>query len=104
MVLVTNLDKNIDILDPPFKPIDESDRENMGDCRLAAPAEDPVRPSHTIDDAELYDGAHVAIQIVGRRLQEEKVLAIAEHIGSALFASKSDGESTAQPGRRIKIG
>lgn len=35
----------------------------------------------TIDDAELYHGAHVGLQIVGRRLQEEKMLAIAEYIG-----------------------
>ena len=42
-----------------------------------------------LDDTDLYDGAHVAIQIVGRRLQEEKVLAIAEHIGSALSALNS---------------
>lgn len=36
------------------------------------------------DDAELYDGAHVAVQVVCRRLQEEKALMIAEHIGRAL--------------------
>lgn len=32
------------------------------------------------DDPEIYDGAHVSLQIVGGRLQEEKMLAIAEHI------------------------
>ena len=37
-----------------------------------------------IDDAKLYDGAHVAVQVVCRRLQEEKALMIAEHIGKAL--------------------
>ena len=39
------------------------------------------------DDPEIYDGAHVAIQVVGRRLQEEKVLALAEHVSEALAAS-----------------
>jgi amidase len=34
-----------------------------------------------IDDAEIYDGAHVSLQIVGRRLQEEKMLTIAEYVG-----------------------
>lgn len=36
------------------------------------------------DDPEIYDGAHVAVQLVARRLQEEKCLALAEHIGDAL--------------------
>ena len=36
------------------------------------------------DDPELYDGAHVAVQIVGRRFQEEKVLALTEILGDAL--------------------
>ena len=37
-----------------------------------------------IDDAKLYDGAHVAVQVVCRRLQEERALMIAEYIGKAL--------------------
>jgi amidase len=37
-----------------------------------------------IDDAELYDGAHVAVQVVGRRFQEEKILALTEILGDAL--------------------
>jgi amidase len=36
------------------------------------------------DDPEIYDGAHVGLQIVGRRFQEEKILAIAEILGDAL--------------------
>ena len=34
-----------------------------------------------IDDAEAYDGAPVAVQLVGRRLQEEKMLTLAEYLG-----------------------
>jgi amidase len=36
------------------------------------------------DDAKLYDGAHVSVQLIGRRLQEEKILALTEIIGDAL--------------------
>lgn len=36
------------------------------------------------DDPELYDGAHVGLQIVARRFQEEKVLALTEILGDAL--------------------
>lgn len=38
----------------------------------------------SIDDAEAYHGAPVAVQIVGRRLTEEKTMAIAEEIGRLL--------------------
>ena len=37
-----------------------------------------------VDDPEIYDGAHVALQLVGRRFQEEKMLALAEYIGAQL--------------------
>jgi amidase len=37
-----------------------------------------------LDDPKIYDGAHVALQIVGRRLQEEKMLAIADMTTAAL--------------------
>jgi len=36
------------------------------------------------DDPEIYDGAHVSVQLVGRRLQEEKMIAVAELVGSVL--------------------
>ena len=57
---------------------------------MLAPILDWFELTRYLDDADLYDGAHVAIQIVGRRLQEEKVLALAEHIGAALSVSKSN--------------
>jgi Asp-tRNA(Asn)/Glu-tRNA(Gln) amidotransferase A subunit family amidase len=41
-----------------------------------------------IDDPEIYDGAHVSLQIVGKRLQEEKMLAIAAHVEALLAQSK----------------
>ena len=37
-----------------------------------------------VDDPAIFDGAHVSVQLVGRRLQEEKVLALAEHIGESI--------------------
>ena len=36
------------------------------------------------DDPAIYDGAHVSVQVVGRRLQEEKMLALAEYIAGVL--------------------
>ena len=37
-----------------------------------------------VDDPEIYDGAHVGVQLIGRRLQEEKVLAITEYVAGVL--------------------
>lgn len=34
-----------------------------------------------VDDADTYHGAPVGVQLIGRRLQEEKVLTLAEYIG-----------------------
>ena len=40
------------------------------------------------DDPEIYEGAHVSVQVVGRRLQEEKVLAMAEYVSEAITARR----------------
>lgn len=37
-----------------------------------------------IDDPEAYHGAPTAVQIIGRRLTEERVMAIADEIGKLL--------------------
>lgn len=37
-----------------------------------------------LDDPEVYDGAHVSLQLVGRKLQEEKILAVAEYVGKLI--------------------
>jgi amidase len=39
-----------------------------------------------VDDPEIFDGAHVSVQLVGRRLEEEKMLAIAEYVGNTVGA------------------
>ena len=39
---------------------------------------------YILDDPDIYDGAPVSVQLVGRRLQEEKMLALAEYLGAAL--------------------
>ena len=44
------------------------------------------------DDAEIFDGAHVSVQLVGRRLQEEKMLALAEYVGNSLHGSQRSAE------------
>ncbi|KAI9712711.1 MAG: Acetamidase [Bogoriella megaspora] len=62
---VTTVDKAIDKVDQDFQPTDDVDQK-----------------THETYDSEIYDGAHVSIQIVGRRLQEEKMLALAEYVSN----------------------
>ncbi|KAK5994234.1 Acetamidase [Cladobotryum mycophilum] len=64
---VTQVDKNIDIADRDYTPANAKDQH-----------------AHDIYDPEVYDGAFVGLQIVGRRLQEEKVLALGELVSSLL--------------------
>ncbi|KAK8085701.1 hypothetical protein PG997_006972 [Apiospora hydei] len=72
-VPVTFADKNIDVADPhdaPRSPIDEM--------------------SWVPYDADVYHGAPVGVQIVGRRFEEEKVLALGEALSSALKAMSAE--------------
>jgi amidase len=69
VVPVTNANKKIDMKEEGYKALDEQDKIIQDDY-----------------DPEIYDGAHVSLQIVGRRLQEEKMLAVAEDVGGILHA------------------
>ncbi|ESZ95607.1 hypothetical protein SBOR_4003 [Sclerotinia borealis F-4128] len=64
---VTTVDKRIDVFNYDYEPLNAED-EKVWKCY----------------DPEIYDGAHVSVQIVGRRFQEEKVLAITGMLGEAL--------------------
>ncbi|MCJ1309737.1 Acetamidase [Agyrium rufum] len=71
VVPVTTVDKSIDKRDESFKPINTQDEDTYKNW-----------------DPEVFDGAHVSVQLVGRRLQEEKVLALAEYVGETLKGAK----------------
>ncbi|KAL8741670.1 MAG: hypothetical protein Q9190_005744 [Brigantiaea leucoxantha] len=64
---VTTVDKRVDLVDDGFQPLSEMDKDVAGGY-----------------DPEIYDGAHVSLQIIGRRLQEENVLALTELLADAL--------------------
>lgn len=55
-------------------------------CRLNVSSLAPSRfaADNQIDDPEAYHGAPVAVQIIGRRLTEERVMSIAEEVGRLL--------------------
>lgn len=73
----------------------ELDNANMVACKLAlwiisriccqTRAADP-----NADDAEAYDGGPAAVQVIGRRLDEEYLLAIAETVADAVQQYKKE--------------
>ncbi|KAH9219512.1 amidase signature domain-containing protein [Leptodontidium sp. 2 PMI_412] len=67
VVPVTFADKSIDKKNSAFSPLSDMDRIVQAEY-----------------DPEAYHGAPVAVQIVGRRLTEERIMAIAEEIGRLL--------------------
>ncbi len=67
VVPVTLADKKVDKYPEDYKPISDTDKVIFDDY-----------------DAEIYDGAHVSVQIMGRRYTEEKMLTIAEYVGGLL--------------------
>lgn len=64
---VTLADKSVDKYPEGYKPFSDMDKHVFEDY-----------------DAGIYDGAHVSVQIVGRRFSEEKILAIIEYVGGLL--------------------
>ncbi|KAK0278665.1 hypothetical protein LTR35_004364 [Friedmanniomyces endolithicus] len=69
VIPVTTVDKSVDKKIEDFKALNETDQK-----------------THDSYDPEIYDGAHVSVQLVGRRLQEEKMLALAKYVGEAIHA------------------
>ena len=67
VVPVTTSDKSTDKYKEGYTPINEQDQVVM-----------------EAYDADMYDGAHVSVQVVGRRYTEEKMLTIAEYIGGLI--------------------
>lgn len=87
VVPVTFADKSADRKDGNYKPMNDMDATVQAECESCFLSRlwlwdctDQV----CSDDAEAYHGAPVAVQIIGRRLSEEKTMAIAEEIGRLL--------------------
>lgn len=83
VIPVTFADKAVDVrgADPSFSG---SEDWIEWDCECARLALLPGFADRSIDDAETYHGAPVGLQLMGRRLQEEKMLTLAEYLGEEI--------------------
>ena len=87
VIPITTADKEVDIINKDFKPLNHIDKRVSGLCKYCRIRCFALSLIYWPDDAAIYDGAHVSIQLIGRRLQEEKVLALAEYLGDAIIRS-----------------
>jgi amidase len=96
---VNQADESVDIADPNYKPLNSVDQRNWEACedilsysplirgfpmRLWTSIALTAEPFVCSDDAQIYHGAPIGLQVVARRYEEEKVLAIASLIEDAL--------------------
>lgn len=84
MFPVTTVDKSIDQVDELYIPLNDEDKAVFESCKCDRMNSRTLADVDQKDDPDIFDGAHVSLQIVGRRLQEEKILAFTEMIGDAL--------------------
>ncbi|KAF4948536.1 hypothetical protein FSARC_13708 [Fusarium sarcochroum] len=68
VIPVTKADEKVDVFDDSYEPLGDTDRKNW--------------------KASVYDGAPVGVQIVGRKFEEEKCLAIARIIYAIIQEAK----------------
>ncbi|XHG08439.1 hypothetical protein AWENTII_011538 [Aspergillus wentii] len=65
VIPVTHVDKRVDVVPENMEVLNDIDKANQDEY-----------------DAGIYDGAPVGLQLIGRRLQEEKMLTLADYIGA----------------------
>lgn len=103
-VPVTFADAAVDAAEVGYGPLNQEDRRHWRTCEW------PLlsfsfgfewggnRADGWADQKELFDGAPVGVQVMGRRLQEEKVLAMMEAVAEALREFEPDGGNVAVGG------
>lgn len=94
VIPVSKADKERDVVDAsyPNQPLSAEDQLNWEACKrhwsycfIVCPQRHLLISTVTyLDDPELYHGAPIGVQLVARKFEEEKILAIAEIVTAAL--------------------
>lgn len=77
-------DKDIDLKDTTYKPINNQDQENYDICKSLRSILEPWETNPLLDDPILWDKAPISLQLVARNLEDEKLLAIGKVIDKAI--------------------
>ena len=86
VIPVTKADKNTDVVDISYQPLNPTDKMNWEACKFSFTILVFVVPLTmiTADDPDIYDGAPVGVQLVARKFEEEKIWAVAKIVCAAL--------------------
>lgn len=77
---VTSVDKTRDVVDKTYQPRNADDKAVYEECEYAVAVRVALANRSCADDPEVYHGAPITLQLVTRRLEEEKALAITKVI------------------------
>ena len=82
---IQKVNKDVDRVEEGYKPISGIDKENWDLCEhLKLYVRQGGDVLTGIDDPEVFDGLPVSLQLVGRRFEDEKVVAALEYIKNAV--------------------
>lgn len=89
VIPVSTANKDIDVIDKGYRPLNENDRKNWEACKSRFEKAGclklrPLTYPASKDDPDIYDGAPIGVQIVARKHEEEKIWAIAKIVTAAL--------------------
>jgi amidase len=86
---ITKADKEIDVIDTSYQPLNDLDRKNWEGCKAHRSLRLTRLGLIEADDPELYHGGPVGLQLVARKFEEEKILAIAKIVLAAMELAKA---------------
>lgn len=82
---VTFADRSLDLEMPDYRPMNQADEVNWRACGFSESCRGRSFANKNLtDQKDLFDGAPVGLQVMGRRFEEEKVFGLMEAIVAAL--------------------
>ncbi len=82
---VTFADRSLDLEMPDYRPMNQADEVNWRACGFSESCRGrSFANKKSTDQKDLFDGAPVGLQVMGRRFEEEKVFGLMEAIVAAL--------------------
>lgn len=91
---VTKADQQLDPIDSSYTPLNKDDELNWDACRFSHSMVKEITAMYArltfltpLDDPEIYHGGPVGVQVVARKFEEEKALAIAGVVLATLAAN-----------------
>ena|SRR6266566_1066133 len=92
VIPVTKADKNLDVVDESYQPLNAMDKLNWDACKLLRDSTEVggLVLTSAADDPDVYHGGPVGVQLVARKFEEEKIWAIAKIVVAALEKMKAE--------------